>query len=107
MDQELILLIIFGMGLVTYLPRLLPLLALTGVKLPKWVISWLGYVPPAVLSALLLPSILLQDGQLSLGLDNLFLWAALPTMGVAVLTKSLFPPVIIGMLIVIIGRLLL
>ncbi len=107
MDQELILLIIFGMGLVTYLPRLLPLLALTGVKLPKWVISWLGYVPPAVLSALLLPSILLQDGHLSLGLDNLFLWAALPTMGVAVLTKSLFPPVIIGMLIVIIGRLLL
>lgn len=107
MDQELILLIIFGMGLVTYLPRLLPLLALTGVKLPKWVISWLGYVPPAVLSALLLPSILLQDDQLSLGLDNLFLWAALPTMGVAVLTKSLFPPVIIGMLIVIIGRLLL
>lgn len=107
MGQELILLIIFGMGLVTYLPRLLPLLALTGVKLPKWVISWLGYVPPAVLSALLLPSILLQDDQLSLGLDNLFLWAALPTMGVAVLTKSLFPPVIIGMLIVIIGRLLL
>jgi branched-subunit amino acid transport protein len=53
---------------------------------------------------MLLPSILLQEGQISLGLDNLFFWAALPTLGVAIWAKSLFPPVIIGMLIVIIGR---
>lgn len=92
------------MGLVTYLPRLLPILALTGVSLPKWLVSWLRYVPPAVLAALMLPSILIQDGQIALGFENLFLWAALPTMGIAILTKSLFPPVIIGMLIVIIGR---
>ena len=104
MDQEIIFLTILGMGLVTYVPRAIPLLALTGVKLPKWLITWLGYVPPAVLSALLLPSILLQEGRVSLGLDNPFFWAALPTLGVAVLTRSLFPPVIIGMALVIIIR---
>ena len=104
MGQEMILLTILGMGLVTYLPRLLPLLALTGLNLPKLLIAWLRYVPPAVLAAMLLPSILLQDGQISLGFDNLFFWAALPTLGVAIWAKSLFPPVIIGMLIVIIGR---
>ena len=104
MDQEMILLTILGMGLVTYLPRLIPLLTLTGLNLPKWLITWLRYVTPAVLAAMLLPSILVQDGQISLGLDNLFFWAALPTLGVAIWAKSLFPPVIIGMLIVIIGR---
>ena len=104
MDQQLIFLTILGMGLVTFLPRLLPLLTLTGLSLPKWLIAWLRYVPPAVLAAMLLPSILLQDGQISLGFDNLFFWAALPTLGVAIWAKSLFPPVIVGMLFVIIGR---
>ena len=104
MDQEMIFLTILGMGLVTFLPRVLPLLTLTGLSLPKWLIDWLRYVPHAVLAALLLPSILLQDGQISLGLDNLFLWASLPTLGVAIWAKSLFLPVIVGMAIVIFGR---
>lgn len=33
------LLLFAGMGLVTYLPRLLPLLALSGRKLPTWLID--------------------------------------------------------------------
>ena len=107
MDQEMILITILGMGLVTYLPHLLPVLTLTGLSLPKWLITWLRYVPPAVLAAMLLPSILLRDGQISLGLDNLFFWAALPTLGMAIWAKSLFPPVIVGMLVVIVGRLLM
>jgi branched-subunit amino acid transport protein len=106
MDENLVLLTIIGMAVVTYLPRLTPLLALSGKTLPAAIVAWLRYVSPAVLAAMLLPAILIQDGELALGLDNLFLWAAIPTFAAAILSKSLFIPVIIGMWVVIIGRLL-
>jgi len=104
MEDNTILLIIIGMAVVTYLPRLIPLLALAGKKLPEPLAAWLRHVPPAVLAALLIPSILVQDEQITLGMDNLFFWAAIPTFIVAVLSKSLFLPVLIGMLVVILGR---
>lgn len=107
MDQKVILLTLIGMAVVTYLPRVFPLLALSGRKLPDVVASWLSYVPPAVLAAMLLPSILFVDGQIVLSLDNLFFWAAIPTFAVAIWTRSLFAPVLVGMVIVIIGRLLI
>ena len=105
MDENLVLLTIIGMAVVTYLPRLIPLLALSGKTLPAAIVAWLRHVPPAVLAAMLLPAILIQDGELTLGLDNLFFWAAIPTFAAAILTKSLFIPVIVGMLVVIVGRL--
>jgi len=70
-------------------------------------ISWLGFVPPAVLAAMLLPAIVLKEGKLNLSMDNLFLWAALPTFAAAVLTKNLFIPVVVGMLVLILARLFL
>jgi len=48
----------------------------------------------------------MPGGRLALGSDNLFLWAAIPTLIAAVISKSLFLPVIIGMLVVILARLL-
>jgi branched-subunit amino acid transport protein len=38
---------------VTAIPRVLPLVALSRVQLPAWLLDWLRYVPIAVLSALL------------------------------------------------------
>jgi len=107
MDDVTILIMILGMALVTYLPRIVPLFAFSDKKLPDVIISWLRYVPAAVLSAMLLPTIILVDGTVSIGLENLFFLAAVPTFITAILTKSLFPPVIVGMLVVVIGRLLL
>lgn len=104
MDEKLVFLTIIGMAVVTYLPRLIPLLALSGKELPASVVSWLRHVPPAVLAAMLLPAILIHQGDLSAGLDNLFFWAAIPTFAAAILSKSLFIPVMIGMLVVILGR---
>jgi branched-subunit amino acid transport protein len=107
MDQKTILLTIIGMAVVTYLPRVIPLLALAGRKLPDVVIAWLGYVPPAVLAAMLLPTLVISDGQLAIDAGNLFLWAALPTFAAAILTRNLFVPVLVGMAVVIVGRLLM
>lgn len=106
MEDRLILVTIFGMAFVTYLPRLIPLLALSGKRLPPPVIAWLRHVPPAVLAAMLLPTLIMPDGNLALGFDNLFLIAAVPTFVMAIITKSLFISVVVGILVVIIGRLL-
>jgi branched-subunit amino acid transport protein len=111
MDQQSITLTILGMALVTYVPRLLPLLLLrkTGdarAELPSFVASWLRHVPSAVLSAMLLPALVASDGQPSIGPGNLFIWAALPTALVAWKANSLFGAVVTGVACVAVGRLL-
>jgi len=104
MDPKTILITILGMGAVTYLPRLLPVLLLSSKKLPPLVETWLRYVPVAVLSAMLLPSLVVNDGALDFSGNNLFLWAATPTFLVAWKTRSLFGSVIVGMAVVALAR---
>ena len=45
--------IIIGMGIVTYIPRWLPLFFLSRRRLPPWLIDWLDFIPAAILSALI------------------------------------------------------
>lgn len=106
MDQQTTVLItLLGMGLVTYLPRLLPAWFLRGRELPPFLVAWLRYVPVAVLAALLLPSLLVQDGQMALHWNNLYLWAAVPAIFVAWKKKSMFLTVLVGMAVVALARL--
>lgn len=48
-------LILLGMFAVTYIPRLLPFLALDAEKIPKAVKRWLQWLPYAALGALIIP----------------------------------------------------
>ncbi len=107
MTNELFFLTMVGMGLVTYLPRLLPAWFLRGRKLHPFIEAWLKYVPFAVLAALLLPSLLISEGQLNLAWSNLYLWAALPAGLTAWKTRSMFATVLVGMAVVAIVRLIL
>lgn len=104
MDQKAIFITILGMGVVTFGPRLLPVLLLSSKRLPPLVVAWLRFIPVAVLAALLLPSLVVQEAKLNFGFSNLFLWAAFPTFLVAWKTRSLFGSVIVGMAVVAIGR---
>ena len=52
---------IFGMAAVTYLTRVIPFVALRG-PIPAGLRRWLGFVPPAVFTALVLPALLVQSG---------------------------------------------
>lgn len=90
-------LIILGMGVVTYLPRMAPLVLLANRTIPDGLIRWLRFVPAAVLAALLAPELLLQDGGLNLSLSNHYLLAALPCFATAVQTKNLFLTVFVGL----------
>jgi branched-subunit amino acid transport protein len=51
-------LLLAGMFLVTYVPRLLPFLFARDLALPSWVRKWLKFFPYAALGALIFPGIL-------------------------------------------------
>jgi branched-subunit amino acid transport protein len=106
MDQKTVFLIILGMTLVTYLPRLLPVWILSSRSLPPLVVTWIGFVPVAVLSAMLLPALLVQDQHVDLGWHNYFLWAAIPCFLLVWKTRSYFGGILLGMLLVAGARLL-
>ncbi|MFP4477398.1 MAG: AzlD domain-containing protein [Desulfatibacillaceae bacterium] len=89
------LLIVLGMGLVTYIPRLLPLLFFSRRDVPDWFADWLEFVPPAILSALLIPSLVAADTGIDFTRREL--WVALPTFAVSWFTKSLGGTVLAGM----------
>jgi len=110
MDQKTVTLTILAMGVVTYLPRLLPILILRrgrGHVTSPLIEAWLRHIPVAVLAAMLLPSLVVAEGRISLTLDNLYPLAAIPTLWVAWKTRSLFGSILTGMGVVAVGRLLL
>ena len=104
MDQKTIFLIILGMALVTYMPRLIPAWYLSSRALPTFAQRWLRLVPVAVLAALLFPELLLQGNRMNLQPGNLFLLASIPAALVAWRTRSLVGAVVTGMVLVAAGR---
>ncbi len=96
-----------GMLLVTYIPRVLPLLILIRMEIPDIIIRWLRFIPVAILAALLTPGILIVEGKLMFSYHNSFLLAAIPTFIVAIYKKNIFLTVITGMVTVVIINLFL
>ena len=97
MDNSTLLITICLMAVVTAVPRVVPVLLLSGRKLPTPVMTWLEFVPVAVLSALLAPQIILRDGAVDLSFSNLYFWVALPAFLAGLVTKNLFITIMVGM----------
>lgn len=97
MPQWEYLVIIAGMGLVTYVPRWAPLAVLSRRRLPQWLLKALDLIPAAVLSALVLPAIVTTGDPRSLSLLQPEMIAAVPTFLFALKTRSLGGTVVFGM----------
>ena len=93
-------LILLGMTAVTYIPRVLPLWLLTKRELPQALRIWLQYIPAAILAALTIPSLLIQNEQLHLNWNNTALLAAVPTFYVAYRYKNTLLTILVGMVVV-------
>lgn len=91
--------VILGMGLVTFLPRWLPLIYLTRRSLPSWLVEWLDFIPAAILSAILLPALVTDSAVRAVDLGRPEFIVAVPTFVFAILTKSLGGTVIVGMVL--------
>ncbi len=96
--RQTVVLAILGAALVTVIPRVVPLILLSRVTLSDTVVRWLSYVPFAVLAALLGQSVMLNEGRIELPPHNLAPLALLPTLVVAILTRSLIGAVLAGVI---------
>jgi branched-subunit amino acid transport protein len=90
---------ILGMGVITYLIRLSLFILPERVMLPPWLLRALRYVPAAVLSAIILPELLLPTGTLDLSLGNERLLAGVVAAVVAWRTRNVFVIVAVGMIV--------
>ena len=91
--------IILGMALVTFTPRYGVLALLGRMEMPKPVFRALRFVPPAVLSAIILPALLLKDDKLYIALDNSYLVAGIFAGIVAWRSRNLLLTIVLGMLV--------
>jgi branched-subunit amino acid transport protein len=89
MQENVLILCIVLMTLVTVIPRILPLMVLGEKPLPPVVQSFLRYVPTALLASVLAQEILFKKESLHLSLNNLYLWALLPTAWIALRSRNL------------------
>jgi branched-subunit amino acid transport protein len=99
--------IIIGASLVTFIPRVLPLMVLSRLQIPDLAMRWLSYIPVAVMAALLGNELLMTDGEITPLKDNIELFAALPTFLIAIFTRSLLVTILVGVITVMILRFLL
>lgn len=84
-------------GLITFGIRFSFIYLFGKFHIPKTVRSALHYVPPAVLSAIIFPELLLPNGNLSLSFDNHRLVAGLIATLVAWFSKNTLVTILVGM----------
>ena len=91
-------LIILGMGFVTFGIRFVPIVLLGRIEIPLVMQRALRFVPPAVLTAIVVPELLYRDNQVDVSLTNVRLLAGLIAIVVAWRTKNALITIGAGMI---------
>ncbi|WP_204138590.1 AzlD domain-containing protein [Halomicronema sp. CCY15110] len=90
-------LLIGGMALVTFGIRY-PVLALSGrLQLPPRLLQALNYVPPAVLTAIVVPAVLVEAGDLWISWQNPRLIGAIAAIAIGLWRQNLLLTIVVGM----------
>jgi branched-subunit amino acid transport protein len=93
---------IVGMCLVTFTPRVIPLLLGRDLALHGWIRRWLSYFPYAALGSLIFPGILgVVDGKAWIGLA-----AGVVAAGLALVARNAIIPVLASIALVVALQLL-
>ena len=92
-----VMLMIAAMGAVTYLSRIAGFALVRAFGVPPLLARWLTYVPVGILTALIVPTLLIRDGQLHVGLNNHYLVAGFIAAVVAYKTRNVLITVGIGL----------
>ena len=83
-------------GILTFGTRLSFIILLERINVPEWFKRALRFVPPAVLSAIILPELVLPDGRLAVPWANPQLLAGLVAILAAWRTRNVFLTIVIG-----------
>ena len=90
-------LLISGMALVTGLIRY-PMIALSGrLRLPERLLQALKYVPPAVLTAIVVPAVVIDQGALWLSWQNARIVGAIAALAIGLWRQNLLLTIVVGM----------
>lgn len=95
--------VIIGCALVTMIPRVLPFMVVRNLNLPESVLQWLSYIPVCILTALVMESFLIQNEH-SLHIDWQAVIVFIPTLVIAIKTRSLSITVIAGVIMMALVR---
>lgn len=88
-DQHMLIIIILC-GIVTILVRVIPFMMISRVNLPDVIIQWLSFIPITLFTALVLDGIIQQhEGSVGYTLNVPFIIALIPTVLLAIYTRSL------------------
>jgi len=88
-----IVLIIMGMAAVTFFTRFASAVLFRQTGVPVWFERWMKHVPTGILTALIVPALLLPKGYLDISIHNHYLLAGL----VATVATCLFRNAIVTM----------
>ncbi|KOY82401.1 AzlD domain-containing protein [Lysinibacillus macroides] len=91
--------LIIGCAVVTWLPRVIPFIFVRSVILPDVVLKWLSFIPVCILSALVIENLLDAESGQVVTLDWPIFITFVPTLIIALLTKSLSITVVAGVII--------
>ena len=86
-------------GILTFAIRLSFISLLDGWEMPPLLRRALDYVPPAVLSAIVFPELLLRDGNMDLSAGNYRLLAGIAAIAVAWRFRKIMPTLATGMVL--------
>jgi len=106
MNDSTFIWIILGTMVVTYIPRMLPLVLLSKTKLPKRVEDFLDYIPIAILGAILFQTLIIRESQVDLSIDNEYLIIGVLTILFSRFVKRVDLIVLVGILLTILFRLI-
>jgi branched-subunit amino acid transport protein len=89
---------ILGMAAVTFGVRYFLFALGERLRMAPWIEASLKFIPPAVLSAIILPAVLLPQGEWEISPSNPYLVAALATTAAGLMTRNLLATIAIGLL---------
>ncbi len=90
-------LVMLAGGLITFGIRFVLIFLFGKFEIPPTLRRALHYVPPAVLSAMVFPELLIRDGHIALALGNTRLLAGLVAIVVAWFSKNTLLTIVAGM----------
>ncbi len=92
-EEEIFIVAIFLMMLVTYIPRVLPL-HIKSKHWPSWLRDSVEFLPVALVGAIVIPGLMISDAQIDLMTPKFI--AFIPTILVAYYSKNLIFAVLVG-----------
>ena len=90
-------LLIGGMMALTFGPRYLPMALAGKFHIPPLLRQALGYVPIAVLSAIVAQTSFVRDGSLNFSIENPYFYGVLVAFAASMLVKRLFLTIFAGL----------